>query len=152
MTNVTKNCLYHGRSFGSNITEAGDLGFRPPETTVTLSKEIIFFLFKTNSYGLFESDYNTNCILSLPLSMPYLIKEKKNETPLNRLHETTYHQVILHQFWVKNIFPWKFNLEYGGTFTKLFMHVSSRNMFPSTRNLQIRVHVYRPRHCVVETG
>ena len=26
------------------------------------------------------------------------------------------------------------NLEYGGTFTKLFMHVSSRNMFPTTRN------------------
>jgi hypothetical protein len=38
-------------------------------------------------------------------------------------------------------------LEYGGTFTKLFMHVSSRNMFPSTRNLQNRVHVYRPCHC-----
>ena len=46
----------------------------------------------------------------------------------------------------ENIFPWKFNLEYGGTFTKLFIHVSSRNMFPTTRNLQIRVHVYRPRH------
>jgi hypothetical protein len=30
------------------------------------------------------------------------------------------------------------------TFTKLFMHVSSRNMFPTTRNLQICVHVYRP--------
>ena len=28
-------------------------------------------------------------------------------------------KVILHQFWVKKIFPWKFNLEYGGTFTKL---------------------------------
>ena len=56
-------------------------------------------------------------------------------------------KVILHQFWVKKIFPWKFNLEYGGIFTKLFMHVSSRNMFPTTRNLQIRVHVYRPRHC-----
>jgi len=27
------------------------------------------------------------------------------------------------------------------------MHVSSRNMFPTTGNLQIRVHVYRPRHC-----
>ena len=53
----------------------------------------------------------------------------------------------LHQFWVKKIFPWKFNLEYGDIFTKLFMHVSSRNMFPTTRNLQIRVHVYRPRHC-----
>ena len=26
------------------------------------------------------------------------------------------------------------------------MHVSSRNMFPTTRNLQIRVHVYFPRH------
>jgi hypothetical protein len=40
----------------------------------------------------------------------------------------------------------KFNLEYGGTFIKLFMPVSSRNMFPTTRNLQIRVHVYRPCH------
>ena len=38
-------------------------------------------------------------------------------------------------------------LEYGGTFTKLFMHVSSRNMFQTTRKLQIRVHVYFPRHC-----
>ena len=38
---------------------------------------------------------------------------------------------------MKKIFPWKLNLEYGGTFTKLFMHVSSRNMFPTTRNLQI---------------
>ena len=27
------------------------------------------------------------------------------------------------------------------------MHVSSRNMFPTTRNLLIRVRVYRPRHC-----
>ena len=56
-------------------------------------------------------------------------------------------RVILHQFWVKKLFPSKFNLEYGGILTKLFMHVSSRNMFPTTRNLQIRVHVYRPRHC-----
>jgi hypothetical protein len=40
----------------------------------------------------------------------------------------------------------KIHLEYGGIFTKLFMHVSSRNMFPTTRNLQIRVHVFRPRH------
>jgi hypothetical protein len=55
--------------------------------------------------------------------------------------------VILHQLWVKKLFPWKFNLEYGDTFTKLFMHVSSRNMFPTIRNLQIRVHVYRPRQC-----
>jgi hypothetical protein len=51
--------------------------------------------------------------------------------------------LILHQFWVKTISPWKINLEYGGIFTKLFMHVTSRNMFPTT----IRVHVYRPRHC-----
>jgi len=56
-------------------------------------------------------------------------------------------KVILHQFWVKKIFRWKFNLEYGGTFIKLFMHVSNRNMFPTTRNLQIRAHVYHPRHC-----
>jgi hypothetical protein len=61
--------------------------------------------------------------------------------------ENIFLKVILHQFWVKKIFPWKFNLEYGGTFIKLFMHVSSRNMFPTTRNLQICVHVYRPRHC-----
>ena len=47
---------------------------------------------------------------------------------------------------VKTIFQWKFNLENDGTFTKLFMHVSSQNMFPKTKNLQIRVHVYRPRH------
>jgi hypothetical protein len=40
-------------------------------------------------------------------------------------------------------FPLKIHLEYGGTFIKLFMHVSSRNMFPTTRNLQIRVHVFR---------
>jgi hypothetical protein len=44
-------------------------------------------------------------------------------------------KVILHQLWVKKRFPWKFNLEYGGTFTKLFMHVSCQNMFPTTRNL-----------------
>jgi hypothetical protein len=56
-------------------------------------------------------------------------------------------KVILHQFWVKKFVPWKFNLEYGGTFTKLVMHVSSRNMFPTTRNLQIRVHGFRLRHC-----
>ena len=30
---------------------------------------------------------------------------------------------------MKKICPWKFNLEYGGTFTNLFMHVSSQNMF-----------------------
>jgi hypothetical protein len=56
-------------------------------------------------------------------------------------------KVILHQFWVKKMFPWKFNLEYGSTFTKLCMHVSSWNVFPTNRDLQIRVHVYRPRHC-----
>jgi lauroyl/myristoyl acyltransferase len=50
-------------------------------------------------------------------------------------------KVILYQFWVKKFVPWKFNLEYGGTFTKLFMHVSSRNMLPTIRNLQIRKHV-----------
>jgi hypothetical protein len=37
--------------------------------------------------------------------------------------------------------------KHDGTFTKLFMHVSSRNMFPTTRNLQICVHVYCPCHC-----
>jgi hypothetical protein len=36
-------------------------------------------------------------------------------------------KVIL-QFWVKKLFPWKFNLEYGSTFTKLCMHGSSRNI------------------------
>ena len=48
---------------------------------------------------------------------------------------------------MKKFFTWAFNLEYGSTFTKLCMHVSSRNMFPTIRNLQICVHVYRPRHC-----
>ena len=56
-------------------------------------------------------------------------------------------KVILHQSWVKKICSWKFNLEYGGTFIKLFMHVSSWNMFSTIRNLQIHVHVYYPRHC-----
>jgi hypothetical protein len=67
--------------------------------------------------------------------------------PIKHRFYTWLVKVILHQFWVKKIFPWKFNLEYSGTFTKLFMHVSSRNMFPTTRNLQIRVHVYHPHHC-----
>jgi hypothetical protein len=49
---------------------------------------------------------------------------------------------MVHATWNRQI-----PLEYGGTFTKLFMHVSSRNMFPTIRNLQIRVHVYHPRHC-----
>jgi lauroyl/myristoyl acyltransferase len=53
-------------------------------------------------------------------------------------------------FWVKKIFPWKFNLEYGGTFTKLFMHVSSQNMFPTTRNLQICVQLFTVLAIVVE--
>ena len=43
-------------------------------------------------------------------------------------------------------FPLKIHLEYGGTFTKLCMHVSSRNMFPTNRTLQIRVQFFRPRH------
>jgi hypothetical protein len=30
----------------------------------------------------------------------------------------------------------KIHLKYGGTFTKQCMHVSSRNMFPTTRTLQ----------------
>jgi hypothetical protein len=34
-------------------------------------------------------------------------------------------------FWMKKIFPGKFNMEYGGTFTKLFVHASSRNMLPT---------------------
>jgi hypothetical protein len=46
-------------------------------------------------------------------------------------------RVILHQFWVKKLFPSKFNLEYGGILTKLFMHVSSRNMFPTTKVLSV---------------
>jgi hypothetical protein len=60
------------------------------------------------------------------------------------------HKVMIAIIWTKqpkvNQSPQQFNLEYGSIFTKLFMHVSSRNMFPTTRNLKIRVHVYRPRH------
>jgi hypothetical protein len=33
------------------------------------------------------------------------------------------------------------------SWSKLFMHVSSRNMFTTTRNLQIRMHICRPSHC-----
>ena len=82
----------------------------------------------------------SNNIFSQPLFYQYSIKSNE------KLFWTT-SKVILHQFWVKKMFPWKFKLEYSSTFTKLFMHISSRNMFPTTRNLQIRVHVYRPRHC-----
>jgi hypothetical protein len=32
------------------------------------------------------------------------------------------------------MFPWKFNLEYGGTFTKLFMHVSPHKNNCKTKN------------------
>jgi hypothetical protein len=72
-----------------------------------------------------------------------------NDITITGIHILFCIKVILHlhQHWVKKCYPWKFNLEYCGTFTKLFMHVSSRNMFPTIRNLQIRVHVYHPRHC-----
>jgi hypothetical protein len=40
-----------------------------------------------------------------------------------------YLEIILHQLWVKKMFPWKFNLEYGGTFTKLFMHVDDSPVY-----------------------
>jgi hypothetical protein len=57
-----------------------------------------------------------------------------------RCFETNYNisdlKVILHQFWVKKIFPWKFILEYVSTFTKLFMHVSNKNN--CKKNLFIR--------------
>jgi hypothetical protein len=52
-------------------------------------------------------------------------------------------KVILHQFWMKKIF---LENSIWNTAVPLFIYVSSRNMFPTTRNLQIRVHVYRPRH------
>ena len=75
-----------------------------------------------------------------------VISWKKNYKQKLRNISCLKFKVILHQFWVKKIFPWKFNMEYGSTFTKLFMHVSSRNMFPTTRNLQIRVYAYCSRH------
>jgi len=89
------------------------------------------------------------CILITPLVSSNSSLKRRNSSPILSTLVTlkSGFKVILHQFWVKKIFPWKFNLEYGGTFTKLLMHVSSRNMFPTTRNLQIRVHVYNPRHC-----
>jgi len=39
-----------------------------------------------------------------------------------------------------------------GTLTKLFMHASSRNMFQTTRNLQIRVCMFAVLTIVVETN
>ena len=89
----------------------------------------VFVSISIQSYG--------NSSLHVPVLYSYKLNNRK----------LSYFNVILHHFCVKKFFPWKFNLEYGGTFTKLFMHVSSRNMFPTIRNLQIRVHVYRPRHC-----
>jgi hypothetical protein len=53
---------------------------------------------------------------------------KKNNNTLLSLNRTTLlfsFKIILHQFWVKTISPWKFNLEYGGTFTKL-LHDTDR--------------------------
>ena len=64
--------------------------------------------------------------------------QKKLKSHKKKKKSISLFKVILHQLWVKNISPWKFNLEYGGPFIKLFMHVLSRNMFPTTRNLQIR--------------
>ena len=60
---VSSHVYVHGRSLGSNITEAGvSLSLPPPETTVILSKENTF-LFKTSSHGLIES--NLYCIVSI---------------------------------------------------------------------------------------
>jgi hypothetical protein len=43
----------------------------PPEDMDILNKENTFFsVLKRVAYGLFESYYNTNMILPLPLSMP----------------------------------------------------------------------------------
>ena len=92
--------------------------------------------YTTNDYKLFILYFTTN-----NLHFSEMIIRNRFKSCFN-----TILKVILHQFWVKNIFLWKFNMEYGSTFTKLFMHVSSRNMFPTTRNRQVRVHVYRPRH------
>jgi hypothetical protein len=36
-------------------------------------------------------------------------------------------------------------LEYGGTLTKLLMHASSRNMFPTTRNQIIEMQIEHTR-------
>ena len=95
------------------------------------------------------------CIITYILSLIWTMRNNiwtwvykvKFKGQMTAWHVPSRFKVILHQFWVKKFFPWKFYLEYGGTFTKLFMHVSSRNMFPTIRNLQIRVHVYRPHHC-----
>jgi len=67
----------YGRSLGSNITEAG-VSPRPPpipETTVILSKENTFFLFKTSSHGLFES--NLYCIDSITTEHVDLKQKRK---------------------------------------------------------------------------
>jgi hypothetical protein len=63
---------------------------------------------------------------------------------LNHIKNKVFFESIT-MFWIINtgfVFTW---LKLG-SFTKLFMHVSNRNMFPTTRNLQIRVQVYRPCH------
>jgi hypothetical protein len=54
--------------------------------------------------------------------------------------------MIMHILREKNI---HLNLLNSNDISKLLMHVSSRNMFPTIRNLQIRVHVYCPHLSVV---
>ena len=43
---------------------------------LVLTNKIHCFRFKVKSYDLFESTYNTNLILPLPLSMPEFLKRK----------------------------------------------------------------------------
>jgi hypothetical protein len=108
--------FYVNKSYSSNFSQRYNNNLYSPKSLSNIQHEI-YITYAQNSRRCFETNYNISDL-----------------------------KVIIHQFWVKKIFPWKFNLEYGSTFTKLFIHVSSRNMFPITRNLQIRVHVYRPRH------
>jgi hypothetical protein len=56
--------------YGPNITKTGV--HSPPEAIYILGKDNILFCFKRRRYGLFDSYYNTNLILSLLLSMPEL--------------------------------------------------------------------------------
>ena len=64
-----------GVAWGQILPRQGRWDSQPSRGHCHLKKGKYFFRFKTCSYGLFKSYYNTDLILSLPLGMP------ENETP-----------------------------------------------------------------------
>jgi succinate-acetate transporter protein len=66
-----------GVAWAQILPRLGVWGVQPQESHCNLKSGNTFFRFKTSSYGLFKSNYNTQLILPLPLNMPDLFKEEK---------------------------------------------------------------------------